>query len=215
MTPVENEQQQDDETNSLQTPSAGPVETSTAESSERQAQSSSVSALLERMKDEGQWGGLSDEEVEEATAAASETSEPPVLDQADEDVQSYMSQLLNRMRDPNEEQPRPAAASVATPQPAKPKVEAVEAPKPVGLLKPEEYVPKNKACRLESLQDMRALANTQTRTAIDRSQARRREATMGSFNLAIAVVSCIAAAVVFYFGNLWLPIVCCSDDRDD
>ena len=73
----------------------------------------------------------------------------------------------------------------------------VEAPQPVALLKPEEYIPKNKACRLDSLQDMRALANTQTRTAINRSQARRREATIVSLNLIIAIASCIAAAVVF------------------
>ena len=46
---------------------------------------------------------------------------------------------------------------------------------------------------------MRALANTQTRTAIDRSQAKRKEAANDTFTLAIAIASCIAAAVVFFF----------------
>ena len=198
--PAQNLQQQEDHSDSVPTPASAPIETSTAESTERQAQSSSVSALLERMKSEGQWGGLSEEEAEEAaTSAAGESNEPPVLDQTDEDVQSYMSQLLSRMRDPNEEAPQQASASVAAAQPAESKVEVVEAPKPVGLLKPEEYVPKTKARRLDSLQDMRALANTQTRTAIDRSQAKRREASVGNINLMIAVTSCVAAAIVFLF----------------
>ena len=198
LAPAQNDSQEN-QPESLQTPASGPVETSTAESTERQAQSSNVSALLERMKTEGQWGGLTEEEEEEVTVASTET---PVLDEADEDVQSYMSQLLSRMRDPNEERPQQATASVATPKAtAQPKAEVVEeAPKPVGLLKPEEYVPKTKARRLDSLQDMRALANTQTRTAIDRSQAKRREASIGNLNLTIAVASCVAAAVIFLSG---------------
>ena len=190
-----------DQPESLETSAAGPVETTTTESAERQTQSSSVSALLERMKDEGQWGGLSEEEAEEATTPApSETQEAPVLNEADEDVQSYMSQLLSRMRDPSDDSPRPAAASVATQQKAEPTPEVVEAPKPVGVLKPEEYIPKNKACRLDSLQDMRALANTQTRTAIDRSQAKRLEESIGIYNLMIGVGGCVAAAIVFMLG---------------
>ena len=191
------------EPESLETQSPALVETTTAESTERQAQSSSVSALLERMKDEGQWGGLSEEAVEEAaTPATVETSETPVLNEADEDVQSYMSQLLSRMRDPNEENPRPAAPAVASPQSAEPEVapEIVEAPKPVGLLKPEEYIPKTKARRLDSLQDMRALANTQTRTAIDRSQARRLQASVGIFNVMIGVAGGVAAAIALMLG---------------
>ena len=196
---------QEDQPDSLETQTGVPVETSTVDSTERQAQSSSVSALLERMKTEGQWGGLSEQEEEEE-AATTESHEAPVLDEADEDVQSYMSQLLSRMRDPDDESPQQAPAAAAAPQAAaQPKAEVVEAPKPVGLLKPEEYVPKNKARRLDSLQDMRALANTQTRTAIDRSQAKRREASIGNLNLTIAVASCVAAAVVFLsniFGSL-------------
>ena len=207
--------QQEDQLESSQTAAPAPVETSTAESSERQAQSSSVSALLERMKSEGQWGGLSEEATEEATTpAAPEVQETPVLDEADEDVQSYMSQLLSRMRDPNEESPaRPVAASVETPKPAEPEPEVVEAPAPVGLLKPEEYIPKNKACRLDSLQDMRALANTQTRTAINRSQAKRREENIGTLNIVIAVVSFVVASIVFVlnaFGFLSFPVALIS-----
>jgi len=191
-----------DQPESLETATSAPVETTTTESAERQSQSSSVSALLERMKDEGQWGGLSEAEVEEASApAAPETTETPVLDEADEDVQSYMSQLLSRMRDPNEEPPKQAvAAAVKAPEPAQETQVVPETPQPAGLLKPEEYIPKNKARRLDSLQDMRALANNQTRTAIDRSQAKRREASMGNFNLTIAGISYVAAATIYLFG---------------
>lgn len=196
---------QEDQPESLETTTSAQVETTTTESAERQTQSSSVSALLERMKDEGQWGGLSEEAVEEATATSTpEIHETPVLDEADEDVQSYMSQLLSRMRDPNEEQPKQpvAAPTQTTPNPVQEQQKVVEEPKPVGLLKPEEYVPKTKARRLDSLQDMRALANTQTRTAIDRSQAKRLETSLGNYNLAIAGVSYVAAATIYLFSLL-------------
>ena len=207
-TSAENDQEEyqpEAQPESLENQTTGQVETTTAESTERQAQSSNVSALLERMKAEGQWGGLSDEEAEEASAEIPETQEPPVVDEADDDVQSYMSQLLSRMRGPDDEHQKPVAAVVAAPTPAQVQPEVVEAPKPVGLLKPEEYVPKTKARRLDSLQDMRALANTQTRTAIDRSQAKRLETSMGNINLTIAVVSCVVAAIAMasnFFGYL-------------
>ena len=122
-----------------------------------------------------------------------------------------MSQLLSRMRDPNAA-PKPAApVSTAAPKPEQNQVvqEVVEQSKAVELLKPEEFVPKNKAKRLDSLQEMRALANTQTRTAIDRSQAKRKEAVNDTFSLAIAIASCIAAAAVLtfnIFGNMSLPV---------
>ena len=171
------------------------VETSTAESAERQEQSTSASALLERMKSEGQWEGMTEEEEEQPPEP-----EAPAFADADEDVQSYMSQLLSRMRDPNAE-PKAATVAPAAPKPAKQDLvrEVVDSPKTIGLLKPEEFVPKTKAKRLDSLQDMRALANTQTRTAIDRSQAKRKEAVKDSFTIAIAVASCLAAAFVFFF----------------
>ena len=197
------------------------VETTTAESSERQMQSSSVSALLERMKSEGKWDEPETEEEsnhtsasepqaaapEEAPAAAPE--EAPVAAEADDDVQNYMSQLLSRMRDPNAEPQEVTATATAA---ASPKAkqnqvtqEDAEEKKPVELLKPEEFVPKNRAKRLDSLQEMRALANTQTRTAIDRSQAKRKDAVNDTFTLMIAITSCIAAAAVFYaniFGDM-------------
>ena len=179
------------------------VETTTAEPAEQQTQSSSVSELLERMKTDGQWN--TEAEIEEETIEAA-TPDPapqavPALAEADDDVQSYMSQLLSRMRDPNAAPQVAAAATTAAPTPDQTQVvqEVVEPPKPAELLKPEEFVPKNKAKRLDSLQEMRALANTQTRTAIDRSQAKRKEAANDTITLAIAIVSCIAAAVVFFF----------------
>ena len=180
------------------------IETTTAESAGQQTQSNSVSELLERMKAEA--------EAEETNAASEPQAAPepqpapepqaaPAVAEADDDVQSYMSQLLSRMRDPNAE-PKTAAVASAAPkleQPAPVVQQVVEQPKPAGLLKPEEFVPKNKAKRLDSLQEMRALANTQTRTAINRSQAKRQEAANDTLTLAIAIASCIAAAVVFFF----------------
>ena len=195
------------------------VETTTADSTERQTQSSSVSDLLERMKAEGKW----DDGVEATNEADTTSPEQPATEQpateqtspeqpateqaaapafaeADDDVQNYMSQLLSRMRDPNAA-PQETAATAVTPTPEhqQPVQETVEQPKAVGLLKPEEFVPKNKAKRLDSLQEMRALANTQARTAIDRSQAKRVEAVNDVFTLAVALASCITAACVFFF----------------
>ena len=113
------------------------------------------------------------------------------------------------MRDPNAEPQEVTATATAA---ASPKAkqnqvtqEDAEEKKPVELLKPEEFVPKNRAKRLDSLQEMRALANTQTRTAIDRSQAKRKDAVNDTFTLMIAITSCIGAAAVFYaniFGDM-------------
>ena len=175
------------------------VETTPPEPAEQQTQSNSVSELLERMKADGQWNAEAEieEETIEAVTPAPEPQAAPAVAEADDDVQSYMSQLLSRMRDPNAA-PKVAAAA-PTPDQTQVVQEVVEPPQPAGLLKPEEFVPKNKAKRLDSLQEMRALANTQTRTAIDRSQAKRKEAANDTITLAIAIVSCIAAAVVFFF----------------
>ena len=188
----------------VETPSH--IEATTTESAERQTQSSSVSALLERMKAEGQWETATEteEETSEANTVAPEPQAAPVeaapaFAQADDDVQSYMSQLLSRMRDPNAEPPKAAVAVAPKATQEQVAQDTVEQPQSVELLKPEEFVPKTKAKRLDSLQEMRALANTQTRTAIDRSQAKRKEAVNDTFTLAIAISSCVAAAVVLFF----------------
>ena len=194
------------------------VETTTAESSERQAQSNSVSALLERMKAEGQWDGVPEEaefETEtqgiQETPASPEPTPAPVVDETPDDVQSYMSQLLSRMRDPSDAA-KQSSTEAATPvqQPQATEATAVNTkPAKTKLLKPEEYVPKTKAKRLDSLQDMRALANTQTRTAIDRSQAKREAAFSDHFYLAIAVTSVVVAVLAFtlnLFGDMTFAV---------
>lgn len=187
------------------------VETTTAESSERQAQSNSVSALLERMKAEGQWDGVPEEaEFETETQGIQETP-APVADETPDDVQSYMSQLLSRMRDPSDAA-KQSSTEAATPvqQPQVTEAPAVNTkPAKTKLLKPEEYVPKSKAKRLDSLQDMRALANTQTRTAIDRSLAKREAAFSDHFYLAIAVTSVVVAVLTFtlnLFGDMTFAV---------
>ncbi len=180
------------------------AEATTVESSDPQTQNSSVSALLERMKSEGQWDGIPEEtqpapaspEPTPVTPEVSAAPAEPVANQPTDDVENYMSQLLSRMRGPDaqEQQSVPEVTQVVQPQAIE---QVVEKPKSTKLLKPEEYVPKSRAKRLESLQEMRALANTQTRTAINRSQAKRREEYSDYINLFIAVTSFIVAAFAF------------------
>ena len=149
------------------------------------------------MKADGEWGGIPGED-EDATPETPEPAAPSSsVPEPDDDVQSYMSQLLSRMRGPGAESPSPVQA--VTPEPVEAAPEVVEEPQPVGLLKPEEFIPKTKARRLDSLQDMRALANTQTRTAIDRSQAKRRKESMWNLSLSVAIASSIVAAIVVLF----------------
>lgn len=152
----------------------------------------SVSELLERMKAEGQWNGIDDEDCEtEAPVEIPPTPEPQPAAQCseeDEDVESYMSRLLSRMRG-DKEQPRVAQSSkVAKPQ--APVVKAPPAPKAPTLnpLKPEEFVPKQKAAPIESLGAMRALANSTARNAVQKSERSRRKA-LGVLQVAIGVVS--------------------------
>lgn len=180
---------------SIETPAETQPETSA--DSPTETQNESVADLLARMKEEGQWEGVPDEgddptPVEPIAEAYSE--EPAAAAEGEEaDVEDYMSQLLSRMR--GGEPAKPVPAEIPTkkePQPEKKQPEA-----PTELLKPEEFVPKQKAKKLESLSAMRELANSTARKAVASSEKNVRQET-AYVQLAIAVASLIMSG--YYLG---------------
>lgn len=180
-------------------------------SNDDKPKSESVAELLERMKSEGQWGGVpsdaDDSEPVESAEAVEVIAEPevnaaPVED--DDDVDSYMSRLLSRMRGETEPAPAPAVKSPAKPEQKKDEVEVrleeeVVAP-PLNNLTSEEFIPKQKAQRLESLGAMRALANSTARKNVKRSEDSRRKA-LGHAQIAIGVASFFMALYYILAGS--------------
>jgi hypothetical protein len=173
----------------------------------------SVAALLERMKSEGQWGGVPDEDDSDSTPEPPQP-EPAVVEAptptastCDDDVESYMSNLLNRMRGGAVVE---TPAQSATPAASKPDLAtAVDTPQqPIELLRPEEFVPKTKAKRVDGWQGMRELANSQVRTAIDRSQEKKRQQSVSTVQLIIGVVSGVLA-IYFWMGSAFGAISAC------
>jgi hypothetical protein len=157
----------------------------------------SVADLLARMKEEGQWSGIPGEDnvepapiqpVDEVAIPA-----PVAAGGEDADVEDYMSQLLSRMR--GGEEPKPSLKA-ATPK-QQPKQEKKPIAAPIDLLKPEEFVPKQRAEKLESLSAMRELANSTARTAVESSQKSVRQET-AYVQLGIAVAALIMSG--YYFG---------------
>ena len=162
----------------------------------------SVADILARMKEDGKWDGISDEDdqVEPIESVATEpTEEESSLDSSsntdeEADVDDYMSQLLSRMR--GEE---PAVAAKATKKKevkkkqnkkeakAEKPVEEVAFVKPADPLKPEEFKPKRKAEKLKSLDAMRELGNLNRQTNVKTSQ--------NQFHKAKAIVSAIVGAM--------------------
>lgn len=157
----------------------------------------SVADLLARMKAEGQWSGVPDENDESkdhgvvepvesvAVPVAPAFEQPPSEDQSEPDVEDYMSQLLNRMRGgAPEAKPKP----VQQPKPEKVEPEELAITPPVNPLRPEEFVPKRKATKIESFDAMRELANSSARSAVMQSEEGRRKA-LGYLQVGIAVAS--------------------------
>lgn len=193
-----------------------------ADQTEPQA-NESVADLLARMKAEGQWEGLEDEN--DTPSGSFSKSEPPSISSPpptpqpvetpapakseEGDVDSYMAQLLARMRggDDNSAKetpakptpqsavataPRPASSpTAATPTPSKPSVEHPD------LMTEEEYKPLKKATKIQSFDAMRELANSTARTAVASSEESRRKA-LAYVQLGISVASLAMAG--YYFG---------------
>ena len=126
-------------------------------------------------------------------------------DSAEDDgsVEDYMSQLLNRMRGDSE----PTSGEVAE-QKQDNAVEKIAAeqqleasagtsePEKVKTLTPEEFVPKQKAFRMQSLDSLREIANSNAREAFRDSLARERKVSTQT-KLTLSMVS-LAFAVLFF-----------------
>ena len=171
--------------------------------------SESVAAMLERMKAEGQWNGLPDDEdpvapVQEIPQPVPEPTPTPeqpaaVANECEDDVQSYMSQLLNRMRgDVAVETPSSTNQEVA--DESNQAEHEVSLEKAIAKLRPEEFVPKSKAKRVEGWQGMRELANSQVRNAIDKSQEKKRMKSVSTVQLGIGLASGVLA-IYFWMGS--------------
>ena len=165
-----------------------------------------VADLLARMKAEGKWDGVpeGDEEPQaiEPVSQPEPIIETPVSSGAEEtdDVQDYMSQLLNRMRGDSPEKPAapvasPSSKSEPAPESDEDDEEATFVP-PANPLKAEEFKPMRKAQKIASLGAMRELANSTARNNVKKSEDKNRK-ELGYLQLGIAVCSFFMA--VFYF----------------
>lgn len=185
--------------------------------------SESVADVLARMKSAGSFADFKSEENEPAAQPDASNdigvtppsiappvsaptlseahSDSPIANDEDESVENYMSQLLNRMR--NDKEPAPLSEAVAekkavpkaTPAPV---IEKTEPQNPASLatMTKEEFVPKQKAVRMQSLDSLREIANSTAREAFRDSVARERKITTQT-KLNIAMIS-LAFAVLFF-----------------
>ncbi len=185
--------------------------TTTPESGEKKNES--VAELLARMNlnanvdDDGPQAEVEAEQPYETPAPAVEPEPVSSVDDTtsgdgEEDVEDYMNQLLNRMRGgkPAEEKPKAAPAAVAKPEVAE-EEKAEEFVPPADPLKPEEFIPKQKATKLKSLDAMRELANTSARKAVRRSEEDARLKALGNVQIGIAIASFLMAIYFFFVGS--------------
>ena len=146
------------------------------------------------------------------TAASSPVSSDAGFSGSDDDgsVEDYMSQLLNRMRGDSEptsgevtRQKQDEAvekiaalqeANAAQSQPAKP-----------GKLTPEEFVPKQKAVRMQSLDSLREIANKSAREAFRDSLAKERKVSTQT-KMALSMVSLAFAVLFFIMSYMKQPV---------
>ena len=150
-------------------------------------------------------------------ASEAPSSSPVQGGNADDDgsVEDYMSQLLNRMRGDSEptsgevaeQNQDKAVEAIAAEQQMATAVSATE-PQKVETLTPEEFVPKQKAVRMQSLDSLREIANSNAREAFRDSLARERKVSTQT-KLKLSLVS-LGFAVLFvlmsYIGekvNFW------------
>ena len=139
-----------------------------------------------------------------------EASESPSGDE-DNAVEDYMSQLLNRMRGGDEE---PAKKSEVVAQPKPQKTEPKEtvsastaafAPAPeLEKLTKEEFVPRQKAVRMQSLDSLREIANHSSRLAIQDHLANQRKVSTQT-KLHLTIISLIFGVICFAMSCLFSP----------
>lgn len=171
------------------------------------AATESVSDLFARMKSEGQWSGLDDDDDEEPqtdsaineTVTMKATESDDAGDGSSDDVEDYMAQLLSRMRGGE-----PAPKAKPAEKPAQPTKEQTpgsvnnQKAEPFTPLTPEEFKPKRVATKIESFDKMRELANSSSRSAVMESEENRRKA-LGYLQMAIAGASFALAVFYFFF----------------
>ncbi len=122
----------------------------------------------------------------------------------DGSVEDYMSQLLNRMRGDGEptsgevaeQKQDKAVEKIAAEQQLPVSAAAAESAKEKKLT-PEEFVPKQKAVRMQSLDSLREIANSNAREAFRDSLARERKVSTQT-KLTLSLVS-LGFAVLFFF----------------
>ena len=144
--------------------------------------------------------------------------EAPASAPEEDSIQDYMAQLMRRVG--GEEAMAPAAGTPSPTQNAPVKEAPVQQPEPVKVentepLAPSEFIPRAVAPEASSnLQTLRAVANTSTRTAIDRHQRRSfdRQSAVCWFIAIAAAVVCLVMAVfaeqVFSLPTL-ISLSCC------
>ena len=167
----------------------------------------SVAEILARLKSEGQWGGVGDDDEPIASNPSYQpVPQPPApevqshsparhpLPTDQEDVEDYMSQLLSRMRGGQEPTAQPVQA-VVSPESSVVSTETAAA-LAAGPMTLEEFIPKQKAAKIETLGAMREIANTSARTAVASSEDDRLKA-LAYVQLAIAIGSGIMSAYYF------------------
>lgn len=145
-------------------------------------------------------------------------AEVPAPAPEDDSIQDYMAQLMRRVG--GEEAMAPAAGTPSPTQNAPVKETPVQQPEPAKVentmpLAPSEFIPRAVAPEASSnLQTLRAVANTSTRTAIDRHQRRSfdRQSAICWFIAIAAAVVCLVMAVftqhVFSLPTL-ISLTCC------
>ncbi len=140
-----------------------------------------VSSVMDRLRAEmnGEEPAADEPAADEPTAEQESTETTPVAtaqtSTGDESVDDYMSMLLSRMRG-DSDGATTAEPSVAEPVATDDMAASVsksqtqpEAAKSATLLTAEEFKPRRKAAPIKSFDKMRELANSSTRSAIERS----------------------------------------------
>ena len=124
----------------------------------------------------------------------------PVGEEKPDDVEDYMNQLLTRMRGG-----QPAAPKPEPKKPTAPTAEVSEENEesfvpPSDPLTQAEFIPKQKATKLKSLDAMRELANSSARKAVQHSEGERLKA-LGYTQLGIAIASFLMALYYFFIDS--------------
>ena len=130
-----------------------------------------------------------------AVPVVPEANESATGGDAEDDIQAYMNQLLNRAKP--DSAPVTGTNSLANTPLAPKVVEKKEIPK---VLSEEEFVPTHKATRPENYDSLREIANTSTRTAVNRSNREARKAHV-IFKLVCGLIALCLAGAAFCFGQ--------------